>query len=223
MGRKSALAAKQDIREKRPHETHFEWRSRITALDQLERDRSEPLISPETERHGRYSEEFVTHVETNTKALTVRNRMTSGIARMFADGGIDDVQFASAIEIAYIAEAIERNVSVRCASLESRVDGSGSARNALLERMAQVRREKAYGEWHQTLPMPKRLVLDMILTTQPLVATARAYRVPWRKARGHLIDALDRWIDIRERVWRRIDEHEVLARYARLGDGELVG
>ncbi|MFX8813237.1 hypothetical protein ABTM61_20120, partial [Acinetobacter baumannii] len=81
------------------------------------------------------------------------------------------------------AEAIERAVSVKCASMEARVDHAGSARDILVERLAAVRREQTYSRWRQTLPSPKRLVLDMVLTPRSLVATARVHNVPWRRAR----------------------------------------
>lgn len=59
-----------DLKAKRPSETHFEWRSRITRMNQDERDRSEPIVPSEAEQHGTYRNEFVTHLETNTKAQT---------------------------------------------------------------------------------------------------------------------------------------------------------
>jgi len=120
------------------------------------------------------------------------------------------VQYQAAQEIAQVAEAIERAVSIRCASIEARVDNSGSGRDFIRERLHIVRMEQAYTRWRMMLPMPKRLVIDMVLTERALVATARVHGVPWRKARNYLIDALDRWEEVKGHVWRCVDTDDVL-------------
>lgn len=199
-----------------PHESIAQWRTRLAIDRQMERAPGEPLIPAEAEAHGDYSDEFIVHVETNTKAWAKRNRTTSPIAVMHARGQLTAQQFAAAEQIAFTAEAIERAVSVKCASMEARVDHSGSGRDVLVERLAAVRREQTYTRWRLTLPMPKRLVLDMLLTPRSLVATARVHNVPWRRARMLLFNALDRWCDIEERVWRDIGADEMNAALARL-------
>jgi hypothetical protein len=182
----------------------------------MARELGEPLIPVEAETQADFGDEFIVHVETNTKAWTKRNRTTSPIAVMHERGQLTAMQFAAAGQIAFTVEAIERAVSVQCASLEARVDHSGSGRDTLIERLAAVRREQTYSRWRLTLPTPKRLILDMVLTPRSLVATARIYNVPWRRARMFLLDALDRWSDIEERVWREIDIDDLNAALARL-------
>lgn len=150
------------------------------------------------------------------------NRRQSPITRMYEAGAINDEQLRAAEEIATVAEMIERTVSVRGASLEARVDNAGAGRDVLIESLARVRLEVAYSSWRDRLPTPKRMVLDMVITNRPLVATARVYGVPWRKARAALIHALDRWTDIKEHVWNRIDEEDVRSIYARIGCGSLM-
>ena len=198
------------------HETTAQWKLRLAIDRQMARNAGEPLIPLEAEAQADYGDGFIVHVETNTKAWTKRNRTTSPIATMHERGQLTAMQFAAAGQIAFTAEAIERAVSVKCASMEARVDHSGSGRDVLVERLAAVRREQTYTLWRRTLPTPKRLVLDMVLTPRSLVATARVYNVPWRRARMFLLDALDRWSDIEERVWRDIDIDYLNAAIARL-------
>lgn len=151
------------------------------------------------------------------------NRRQSPIGRLYESGAIDDDQHNAAEEIATVAEMIERAVSVRGASLEARVDNSGAGKDKLVEHLVRVRLEVTYSAWRLRLPMPRRMVLDMLLTNQPLTATARAYKVPWRKARKVLIDAIDRWIDIKERVWSSVEPDDVESVYRKLGGGTLLG
>jgi len=192
-----------------PHESMGQWRARLAIGRQMARTAGEPLIPIEAERHGQYAEDYITHVETNTKAWTKRNRTSSALAIMHERGAITPAQFFAAAQIAMTAEAIERAVSVKGASLEARVDQSGSARDHSIERLGMVRREQTYTRWRLTLPTPKRLVIDMVLSPHSLVATARVYRVPWRKARIMLVDALDRWIDIERRVADQLDQDDL--------------
>lgn len=201
--------APTDHERRLPHETMGQWRARLAIDRQMARKAGEPLIPAEAEHHGDYAEEFITHVETNTKAWTKRNRTSSALAIMHERGAITPAQFFAAAQIAMTAELIERAVCVKCASLEARVDQSGSARDHSIERLGIVRREQTYTRWRLTLPSPKRLVIDMVVSERPLVATARVYRVPWRKARMLLVDALDRWIEIERRVARDLDQDDL--------------
>jgi len=198
---------------KKPQETHGQYQARV---DSAAPDAPFPLLPPEAGQHGKFDEEFIIHAETGTKAKALRRRAVSGIARMHGNGELTNDQFASSIEIGRVAEMIERAVSVRGASLEARVDNSSSSRDVLIERLYMVRIEATYTQWRTHLPMPRRMVLDMILTTQPLVAIARVHGVPWRLARKRLIASLDRWADIREKVWDRLDERDLAAAHYRI-------
>ena len=209
-----------DPRAKRRHETDLQWRVRLARMDQLNWDKTETLITPETAQHGDYHDDTVMHVETGTRAETKRNRMQRPLEIMFDQGKITKEQLVAAHEITWIYEAIEL-VKVRSANLEARIDNSGADRDALVEGLGRIRLERVYTKWRVTLPMPKRLILDMLLSNGPLVATARVYNIPWRKARGWLIDSLDRWHDIKRREWKNVDEGDVNSIYAKLGCGRL--
>lgn len=211
-----------DPRMKRPHETHWAWRSRLIAQAQQERDKAEPLITKQTERHGDYDDEFVMHVETGTQVRTKRNRGISSLVRMHNSGHLDNAQYEAALRIARIAENIERAVSVRCASLEARIDCSCAGRDALVEHLARVRDEIAYSRWRIRIPLPRRMILDMILVDRPLATTARMYGMRWetrggrKGARDLFIGALDLWCDLRERVGKDVDESDLGRAHARI-------
>lgn len=212
---------KRDPRVKRRDETYALWQARLNAMSEFERETGEPIITPEADAHGEFDDVFVPD-EGGHLAKTKRRRSASSMARMHEKGQITADQHAAAMEIALVAELIERSVSVRGASLEARVDSSGSGRDVLVERLAIVRLERAYSDWRRFLPMPRRMVIDMVLADRDLYATARMFRVSWPTARKRLIAALDRWTDIRERTWRDVDERDVLQRYAMIGCGVLL-
>lgn len=206
-----------DIRAKRRNETWLQWRSRVAYLDQTERDKSEPLVTIEAEGHGDYYDDFVTHAETGTVCRTKRNRQSSSMALLHQRGHIDDDQLAAALEIARVAESIESSVAVRGASMEARVDNSIGMHDVLVERLSAVRLEMTYSAWRNCLPMPRRMVIDMILTDRTLKTTARVHRMGWTLARRRLIGALDLWLKKRDEVWRKVDECDIEAAHRRIG------
>ena len=199
-------------------ETYREWQDRQTTAELIRRRPGEPLIAPETAAHGDYADALVTHIETNTRAQTKRNRQQSALATMHERGAISPAQYEAARQIARIAESIERAVSMRGARLEPRVDFGGSGRDMLVERLSQVRLEMTYARWRERLPMPRRMVIDMVIGDRDLVATARVHNVPWREARRRLIAGLDMWLELRDQVWREIDADDT-ARAQRRLDG----
>lgn len=181
------------------------------ALEHAGRDlRNETLLDRWGHKRGTpETYEKISHV-------TEGNRQ-SGIDRMHETGQISNEQHGAAMDICYIAESIERAVSVRSGNIEARVDCQSGNTSLLIESLGRVRLEMTYSRWRDRLPMPRRMVIDMVTNTQSLVNTARSYGVPWRKARGRLIDALDRWIDIREMIWNTIDEQDVASVHFKLG------
>lgn len=213
--------AKPDPRAKRRDETHAQWQARIDAMAPFERETGEPVLTPEALAQGDWEPAFIPD-QGGHLTKTMRRKSVSSMARLHDNGQITGDQWAASQEIALVAEMIERSVSVRGASLEARVDSSGSGRDVLVERLHLVRMEQAYTQWRQHLPMPRRMVIDMVLGDRELFATARVHGVGWPRARRLLLGALNSWIDIRAKVWRDVDERDVLARYARLGVGELV-
>lgn len=175
-------------------------------------------LPPEAERHGDYAEVTVV-ADDSSQARVKRNRMTNPLLTLYENGIIDADQFDASTEIARIAEEITRPVGLRSASLEARVDNSGSAKNLLIENLSRVQLEATYNSWRYKLPMPRRMIVDMIVEQRPLAATSRIYRVGYRKARSRLIDALNEWIRIREEIRKAIDERDLAAAQFRAGGG----
>lgn len=83
---------KIDPKAKRPHETFMQWRLRVTRMEQEERDRGEPIVPVEAQRHGDYRSEFVTDVDDGTKAYTKVNRGGSPVERWIASGRLTQPQ-----------------------------------------------------------------------------------------------------------------------------------
>jgi hypothetical protein len=143
-------------------------------------------------------------------------RCQGALARLYQSGAIDAEQLAAAVEIATVAERIAADVTVKTASLETRVDVTRCGDGGFFERLGQVRREAAYGRWRAQLPQPAP-VLEM-LVGEPLGFTIVAvrYRMHNRSAKALLIDALDLWPQILGAVCKEIDEKALMAAHARL-------
>lgn len=201
---------------KRRDETHSEFEARVAYLDAIMREAGEPLVTPEAERHAEYRDGFVRHVETNTLAHTKRNMTVSQMELLHIRGGITLDQLRAAEEIEAIIAVIAGDVGFRSAHLKMRVDQSAGFVDPATEGLAIVRAEMAYTEWRKKLPMPKRLVIDMLVLPQPLQATARSYRIGWIKARNRLSNALDEWPRVKEKVWGSVDEDSVISAMFRL-------
>ncbi|NML88741.1 hypothetical protein HHL26_06625 [Sphingobium sp. TB-6] len=115
------------------------------------------------------------------------------LIQLHRNGTIDKDQLEWAAQIANVYRSLEADVAVKVASLEARVDQSrGGGRAA--EGVLRVRMHLAYGYWRDLLPMPKQMVLDMIVgDAVGFTVAARRYRVHNRRARRELIAAIDRW------------------------------
>lgn len=209
-------------RRKRPGETDLQWRLRVSQLDTDLRDGEAPLVTPEAERHGHYENDFVLHQESQTLARTKRNISTSPFARMHQRGQITASQYQAALEIAMTVERIQRGMSIRGASLEARVDNSGSASDMLIERLALVRMEVVYTAWRKKLPNPKQMFIDMIVLPGSLFGRCRSYRRSWEWGRERLLDALDEWTKDMADIVRNVDEESLERTYARLGEGKIA-
>jgi len=143
-------------------------------------------------------------------------RNQGALVRLYQNGTIDSEQLASAVEIAQVVERIGRDVAVKTASLETRIDVTRIGDGGFFERLGQVRREYAYTQWRQLLPLPAA-VLDMV-AGEPVGFTivARRYRMHNRKAKQLLLDALDLWPEILGDAFKAIDERDLAAAHARL-------
>ena len=144
---------------------------------------------------------------------------------MYENGKISDEQFKAAMKIGMVIEQIGRDVSVVTSGLKARVDNSSSSSCGLHEHIGRIRDEVTYRKWRTRLPVPKRMVLDMMVVDRPLAATARIHRLSWAKARTILVEALDLWIQLREDAEKLIDEDDVksaLYRMLTLENGKAI-
>lgn len=132
------------------------------------------------------------------------------LAGLCARGIITAEQLGWAEEIQSVAEGIERDVAMHIVNYEPRIDNSASAKNVLVEGLMKARRELAYGRWRIMLPMPKRLVLDM-LVGEPIgySVAARRYGVPKRTAKKYLLRAIDRWPECMEWAESQVDREDL--------------
>lgn len=139
------------------------------------------------------------------------------LARLHLAGQISIDELAWAVEIAMVAESIERDVAVRVISYEPRIDCSASAKNSMVEGIARVRREVAYTYWRERIPQPKRAILDMIVgEPKAFSAVAREYRMGKGRARQLLIDAINLWPGAMDRAEKDVDDATLAAAYAGL-------
>lgn len=126
------------------------------------------------------------------------------------NGTINKEQREWAAQIANVHRSIEADVAVTVASLEARVDQSRSSLHLVGESIHRVRLHHAYTLWREALPMPKALVLDMIVgDAVGYSVAARRYRVHARKAKRMLIEAIDRWPAMVDRVYRTVPDDEI--------------
>src|SRR5690606_9480252 len=132
-------------------------------------------------------------------------------------GQLTNDQLCAAQQIATVVEMIRRNVSVRCSSIEARVDCAGSAHDALHEDIRQVRLERAFRMWHSRRWAKARpLRADLIANDGRLKDTPRQHRFGWPRALRLLTEALDRWNEIVQRVSHDIDERDLEAAHRRI-------
>ncbi len=207
--------------DKRPGETWLEYQIRLAEIEVGIRDRGAPIVPPEAEQHAEYSYELVNNLEQGTQAYTKRNMTSSPFQDLYNRGTITLEQFDAFLQISMAAETIQKGVSIRTGNLEPFVDSFGSAHDPLIESLRYVRLCVAYTRWRNNLPMPRKMIVEMITDRGPLFVKARKFRMSWPRARKLLIRSLDNWIDFMERVTEEIDERDVEAVYKRLGEGKI--
>ena len=232
--------AKADPLAKRRDETDLDYRRRV-ALAALVRPKAEPVvnapkgeiqkldesaeadrmqsfrevITPQAKEKGELEKGWLVDEDGNMQN-SYRRKSRSALAYMRERGSLTDDQYGSAMEIASVAEMIESSVASSGASMEARVDCSGSARDALNESLYRVRAEGAYTEWRSKLPLPRRMVIDMVTRDAGLSAIAAAHNMGWPKARRILVEALKDWPGIMAKYCKRIDQAELDRAHERL-------
>lgn len=140
------------------------------------------------------------------------------LARLYMAGGLTIDQLAYAVEIAMVAEMIERDVNPGIVKYEPRIDaggGYGKIKASVVEGIMRVRREVAYSHWRGWLPAPKRAILDMIVgEPKPYSTVAREWGLGHKRTRRLLVQALDRWPDAMDRAEDEVDNATLAAAYA---------
>lgn len=183
-------------RERHPEAAAAERAARAANREAAERFSADPIATPQT------------------RAKAARTRQGS-LARLYQAGHISADQLAWSSEIAGVAEALARDVQIRCISLETRIDGGRRGDGAFFEALGAVRREAAYSRWRVQLQQPA-LVLAMIVEDLGASVAARRFGMRNTRARALLIEALDLWPSCMAEAVRSIDAAELAAAQAGL-------
>lgn len=212
MGKRAKGGTARDLQrqlEQRRGELRADWARRHPKLAAAERQLRKQRV--ELVQNWKHKNEGTP--ETHERA----SRHNQGaLARLCKRGVIDAEQLASAEEIALVAERIAADVTVRTASLETRVDVTRIGDGGFFERLGQVRRELAYTMWRQSLPQPAP-VLDMLTGDRVgFTVAARRYRMHNKTAKRLLIDALERWPECLGYYCKTVDQKDLDAAHARL-------
>lgn len=144
----------------------------------------------------------------------VRRGRIGAIARLYQSGALNDDQLAFAQEISAIIELISADVTVRAASLQSRVDAKRVFDDVFFESLARVQREVAYGTWRAWLGPRAAPVLDVIAADVALTVAAARHRMHHRRLTRLLIDALDHWPACLAAARREVDPATLAAAQA---------
>lgn len=185
-----------------------DWAQRHPALARDERAIRKQIAATEAE----YGRKANGTPETHAHAARVSQ---GSLARLYTSGAIDAVQLAAAADIADVAERIGRDVTVRTASLETRISGGRVGDGGFFERLSQVRREIAYGRWRRALASPGP-VLAMIVDDEALTIVAKRHGMHHRRAKALLLAALDLWGALIGEVAHEVDEAALARAHARL-------
>jgi hypothetical protein len=151
-------------------------------------------------------------IATHAHASAIRH---GALARLYQSGALSADQLAWALEIAEEFERIGAEVSVRTASLETRIDRSRVGDAQILESLGRVRRSVAYSRWRAQLPRICRrtspaAVLEMIVHDVGIVEAAARFGMHHRTARRVLLEAIDLWPTTLEAAFRDVDDRDLV-------------
>lgn len=191
---------------KRKDETDLQWRSRVARHKETARQQGEDIVTPQRLAKGDLKKGYTPD---QARARTYHTKPRSALQAMNRKGSLSDEQYQSALVIARVVERIERSAATSGAGMDERVDCMGSASDCLVEHLHEVRMERAYTEWRESLPTPRRMILDMITRDHRLKAIASRYSMGWPKAQRLLRNALDDWPEYFARQMRRIDQDDL--------------
>lgn len=131
-------------------------------------------------------------VETHARAARARQ---GAIARLHHSGAINDEQLAAAALVTWVYDRIARDVTVRTASMETRVDSSPHGK-ACQENLWAVRMEIAYSHWRGLLGASAGPTLDVIIYDRGLVDAAASASMSARRLRRLVGEALTLWSNV---------------------------
>lgn len=116
------------------------------------------------------------------------------LARLHRTGTIDTHQLAAAEQIQSIHAQIVRDVTVKTASLETRIDAGRRGGGAAEESFGAIARERKYTDWRAELGSDASIVLQMIVQDVGIKRAARDAGMHERRTKRMLIAALSLWI-----------------------------
>ena len=139
--------AKSDPYAKRADENHFEWRSRLARL-KSERDRFEPIVSPEAQQHGDYESTLIVDPETGKRdaVRTMVNRGGTPLCRWVAQKRLSETQ-ESACRYMIRQWEVSGHRAALTAAYGERIAGAADADERSLQVMAAsdaIARAKSY-------------------------------------------------------------------------------
>ncbi|MDZ7895334.1 MAG: hypothetical protein U5M50_10475 [Sphingobium sp.] len=150
-------------------------------------------------------------VETHAHAARTRQ---GAIARLHQSGAIDDEQLAAAASLTWVYDRIARDVTVRTASMETRVDRSPHGK-ATREALWVMEMELAYSRWRVAMGAQAGAVLDVIVHDRGLVDVATAAAMGPPRLRRMVAGALTLWSSIWAETY--VDEWDALWVERRIG------
>lgn len=193
----------------------------VRSADQVDRWRRKHRDVASNERALRKTRAEVEHRwdhKINATPATLEhaaNHRAGPLARLFDSGAIDAEQLAAAVDIADAYERRCREVTVRTASLETRIDAGRRGDGAFYEALGAVQREVAYQRWSAAVRGPLAAVLTMIVgDALGYTIVARRWRMSNRRAKQLLLDALDLWWRELGSARRDVDAATLVAAHA---------
>ncbi|MFB9049472.1 hypothetical protein ACFFV8_12235 [Sphingobium indicum] len=135
------------------------------------------------------------------------------IMRLYVSGCLSIEDVAAAAQIRAVAERIARDVTVRTASLETRVDTSRHG-DAFFESLGAVWNEMTYSRWRSRIGANAALVMDIVVRDSGLARAAATHQAHPRRVRRLLREALEEWTWIHAMVRREVSSADLVAAHA---------
>lgn len=144
----SKAKRKVDPLAKRHDETDLQWRSRLASEKQAQRDKAEPIVSKEAQRHG-YRKATVMHIESFTRAESFRKSELPTVIQQWHERGLPGFEQPAmdAMERCIVLWESRPGIGKVCASYKQAIpSGANDYDGALLSAMddtAEIERYQA--------------------------------------------------------------------------------